>query len=321
MNSSGRCVSLLKSQVSREECCSDGKATTAFSPEDLRSGELFFFRALRGGVPCQPCKNSCEGVDCGPGKRCVLRHENVPTCVCDSICSRKKRKMGKVCGTDGRTYRHSCRLLKRKCRRDSTLNIAYYGSCQKNCDNIRCPGSKTCIVDQNLTPHCVKCAQTCPPVDERNARLVCGADNNTYPSFCHLRQAACLRGKAVQVAYRGRCDGNASCETIKCPRGRKCLVDELNGGQPRCVTCPLPCAPQPLRPAPVVCASNNRTYENWCAMMQESCALGTVLHVQRAELCQKGIFSRVAPAFRDETKSDARRREARKKGAKFGSES
>ena len=33
-------------------------------------------------------------------------------------------------GSDGRTYRHVCRLLKRKCRKDGTLSVSYYGPCQ-----------------------------------------------------------------------------------------------------------------------------------------------------------------------------------------------
>ncbi|RWS26190.1 follistatin-A-like protein, partial [Leptotrombidium deliense] len=290
MNANGRCFSLLKSRVSEEECCGDGKASTAYSVDDLESGELFFYRAIQGGVPCQQCKNTCEGVNCGPGKRCSLRN-NKPHCVCDTICTRKMRKMGKVCGTDGRTYRHTCRLLKRKCRRDSTLNIAYYGSCQKKCEKIRCQGSKTCIVDQNLTPHCVKCTKNCPKVNITNdaSKLVCGADNQTYASDCHLKQAACLRGKAIQMAYKGECKSNADCASINCQRGQKCLTDIRNGNQPRCVTCPMQCIP-PLFTvnSPQVCASNNRTYDNWCSMMQDACSTGIVLQTQSSELCQKG---------------------------------
>lgn len=54
--SSGRCNSLLQTETSREECCSGaGASFAAYNDQDLTSGELFFLRAFRGGVPCQPC--------------------------------------------------------------------------------------------------------------------------------------------------------------------------------------------------------------------------------------------------------------------------
>lgn len=59
-SSSGRCNSLIKSSSSREKCCSgDGGSFAAYSDRDLSSGELFFLRAFRGGVPCQSCMSKC----------------------------------------------------------------------------------------------------------------------------------------------------------------------------------------------------------------------------------------------------------------------
>jgi follistatin len=61
-NRNGRCTDLLRTEATKEECCNGvdsanyGIATTAYSPEELNSGQLFYFRALRGGVPCSPCK-------------------------------------------------------------------------------------------------------------------------------------------------------------------------------------------------------------------------------------------------------------------------
>lgn len=59
----GRCNSLLSLDTTREECCRasgsgvGGGAFAAFSSRDLKPGELFFFRAFRGGVPCEPCQS------------------------------------------------------------------------------------------------------------------------------------------------------------------------------------------------------------------------------------------------------------------------
>lgn len=53
-------------------------------------------------------------------------------------------------------------------------------------------------------PHCVKCATYCTP-GMSPSRLVCGSDGRTYQSACHLREAACRMGKAIPIAYKGRC--------------------------------------------------------------------------------------------------------------------
>lgn len=61
----GRCNSLLSLDSTREECCAGGSggggvgAFAAFSSRDFKPGELFFFRAFRGGVPCEPCQSKC----------------------------------------------------------------------------------------------------------------------------------------------------------------------------------------------------------------------------------------------------------------------
>ncbi|PNF28848.1 hypothetical protein B7P43_G04419 [Cryptotermes secundus] len=128
---SGRCTELLNEKVSKEECCASDHVATAWSSEDLDAGTLFFWRVLGGGVPCYACKESCSGVECGEGKKCVVRRGR-PKCVCSPDC-RKSRHKGPVCGTDGRSYRSICRLRKRACRRkSSTLAVAYYGHCQKD---------------------------------------------------------------------------------------------------------------------------------------------------------------------------------------------
>ncbi|XP_035206305.1 uncharacterized protein LOC118181304, partial [Stegodyphus dumicola] len=56
VNRNGRCTESLRTNVTREECCSDGSPTTAWSSKDLRPGDLFFWISLGGGVACKPCK-------------------------------------------------------------------------------------------------------------------------------------------------------------------------------------------------------------------------------------------------------------------------
>lgn len=88
-----------------------------------------------------------------------------------------------------------------------------------SCERVQCGEGRSCVQDQNLVPHCVRCERRCPSTGrgknalatvrgsprDRDARAVCGADGTSYPSACHLREAACRAGKAIPVAYRGRC--------------------------------------------------------------------------------------------------------------------
>ncbi|KAK1132654.1 hypothetical protein K0M31_014039 [Melipona bicolor] len=206
--SNGRCKELLSQGVTKEDCCaSNAAAATAYSEEDLDSGSLFFWRVLGGGVQCRPCRESCAEVRCEEGKKCVVRRGR-PRCVCSPEC-KAPRGGGPVCGTDGKSYKNLCRLKKRACKKGShELAVAYNGHCQSSCARVRCGQGRSCLLDQNLSPHCVRCARRCPqppPQQRAAARPVCGADGNTYKSACHLRLAACRAGRAIPVAYKGHC--------------------------------------------------------------------------------------------------------------------
>lgn len=102
--------------------------------------EIIFFKIIKKPQKLKYCKiflfvsDSCSGVVCGTGKKCVIRSGR-PKCVCAPDCKEKGRHIkGPVCGTDGRSYRNVCRLKKRACRRSSSfLTVAYHGYCQSNC--------------------------------------------------------------------------------------------------------------------------------------------------------------------------------------------
>lgn len=298
--SNRRCTELLRSYVSREECCADGSASTAWSPEDLSSGDLFKWRALGGGVPCKLCKESCVGVSCGAHERCVVRRQQ-PHCVCAPRCGGNRGRGprrgvegggGPVCGTDQRTYKSACRLLKKRCRRrGSQLAVAYHMPCQSSCDRVVCPGKKSCLLDQNLVPHCVRCRAPCPAAEP--TRYVCSVDNVTYSSYCQLRQTACEKGRAVPAAYRGRCRNWATCSNVRCQRGKRC-VSEPDTAQPRCVTCPGSCRTWPqMEP---LCGRDGNTYASWCHLVQAACRTGTFVAPSHSGPCaHNGSSSEVVP--------------------------
>uniref|UniRef100_A0A1Q3FQR2 Putative kazal type serine protease inhibitor n=2 Tax=Culex tarsalis TaxID=7177 RepID=A0A1Q3FQR2_CULTA len=214
-----------------------------------------------------------------------------------------------VCGTDGKTYKTECQLKKRACRQESTtLAVAYKGHCQTSCRFVQCPDGKHCIEDQNATPHCVTCIRDCPTVDPwvSPKSLICGTDGITYRSVCELKRKACLTGRAIPMAYRGRCIEAATCETIKCKDRQHCLTD-LSTHKPRCVSCSYKCPrakrqqQQPrqfgatgghhrnqhqLQPPNVkLCGTNNHTYHSWCHMLRDSCNTGLYIDVQHSGVC------------------------------------
>ncbi|XP_048483506.1 follistatin isoform X2 [Plutella xylostella] len=261
MERGGRCSSVAALRVGRAECCARGPA--AWSPRDLDSGEIFFFKALSGGYPCTACAESCAGVSCGAGRRCAVRGGRA-RCVCAASC----RRAGAVCGTDGKTYRSLCRLRRRACRRPAKhLAMDYPGQCKVgNCEGVRCGDKKKCVLDAELGAHCVRCGEC-----NVAGAPVCAVDGRTYAGACALRKAACDRGRALPLAYRGSCIANATCSSIHCSPGQRCVEGGASGA--RCVTCG-PCGAGAKR---ALCGSDRRTYPSWCRLQRATCAAGRVV--------------------------------------------
>ncbi|XP_028174229.1 follistatin-A, partial [Ostrinia furnacalis] len=274
MDRGGRCSSVAALRVGRAECCAGGaRAPAAWSPRDLDSGEIFFYKALSGGVPCTACAESCAGVSCGAGRRCVVR-DGRARCVCAAAC----RRVGSVCGTDGKTYSSLCRLRRRACRRRTKhLALDYPGPCQEgSCDLVRCGGDKRCVLDAELGAHCVRCG-SCNVA----GAPVCAVDGRTYAGFCALRKAACERGRALPLAYRGPCMANATCASIKCGPGQRCMSGGASGA--RCVSCG---ACEGGRARRQLCGSDARTYASWCQLQRAACHAGRVVDPLHPGACR-----------------------------------
>uniref|UniRef100_A0A8C5RTD1 Follistatin like 3 n=1 Tax=Laticauda laticaudata TaxID=8630 RepID=A0A8C5RTD1_LATLA len=218
-----KCTMILQMGVTWEECCGNGNTDMAWSNYSHPDNKIGLLRIL-GLVTCHPCKESCEGVDCGAGKVCKMKHRR-PQCVCAPDCSNLPRKL-QVCGSNGFTYQDECELLMAKCKGQPDLEVMYQGQCKKSCSSVVCPGTHTCVVDQTGSAHCVMCrVEPCPDPTSLD-RSICGNNNVTYPSTCHLRRATCYFGQSIGVRRYGRCTCKSDSESCHWVRAAGCSIKE-----------------------------------------------------------------------------------------------
>ncbi|XP_022368377.1 SPARC-like protein 1 isoform X3 [Enhydra lutris kenyoni] len=84
-----------------------------------------------------------------------------------------------------------------------------------SCMNFQCKRGHICKADQQGKPHCVcQDSVTCPPT--KLLDQVCGTDNQTYPSSCHLFATKCKlegtkKGHQLQLDYFGACKSIPIC--------------------------------------------------------------------------------------------------------------
>ncbi|XP_042232601.1 follistatin-like [Homarus americanus] len=269
----GSCGRLLKKDVTKDICCS-GRHSRGWSVASMTLLKPFNATSVlpsdfsTAEENCSPCSTTCAGVRCGEDRKCVVRC-GAPRCVCSPQCHLKHKEA--VCGSDGRSYKSECHLLKRACRKKKRLLVAHYGPCQ-TCSGVRCAGGKKCVLDEQMTPRCVRCPSTCPPLPK--PRPLCAADDHTYISPCHLRRASCRAAAEIPRAYKGPCREDATCSDVRCWRKERCLTRPDNS-KPQCTLCDSldSCRPS-SRP---VCASDGRTYPSWCAFRHEACRSGRAL--------------------------------------------
>ncbi|XP_042883082.1 follistatin-like [Penaeus japonicus] len=164
-----------------------------------------------------------------------------------------------------------CHLLKRACRKKRRLLVTHYGPCQ-TCSGVRCSVGKRCVLDEQLTPRCVRCPLTC--LDLEKPRPICGGDGNTYLSPCHLKMASCRARKEIPRAYKGPCQDDVTCNQVRCWRDQRCLT-HVSTGMPQCTWCgSLDSCRASSRP---VCASDGKIYPSWCALRHQACRSGRAL--------------------------------------------
>ncbi|XP_073881230.1 follistatin-related protein 3 isoform X3 [Macaca fascicularis] len=121
------CSLVLRTDVTRAECCASGNIDTAWS-NLTHPGNKINLLGFLGLVHCLPCKDSCDGVECGPGKACRMLGGR-PRCECAPDCSGLPARL-QVCGSDGATYRDECELRAARCRGHPDLRVMYRGRCR-----------------------------------------------------------------------------------------------------------------------------------------------------------------------------------------------
>lgn len=77
----------------------------------------------------------------------------------------------------------------------------------ESCAHVVCPRPQSCVVDQTGSAHCVLCRAAPCPAPSGPGQELCGNDNVTYVSSCHLRQATCFLGRSIGVRHAGSCTG------------------------------------------------------------------------------------------------------------------
>lgn len=144
-------------------------------------------------------------MECGPGKTCRMLGGR-PRCECAPECAELPARL-QVCGSDGATYRDECELRAARCRGHLDLRVMYPGRCRKSCAHVVCPRPQSCVVDQTGSAHCVVCRSAPCPAPSTPGQELCGNNNVTYMSSCHLRQATCFLGRSIGVRHAGSCTG------------------------------------------------------------------------------------------------------------------
>lgn len=76
------------------------------------------------------------------------------------------------------------------------------------CNNVRCGRQRTCLTElETNKPRCSMCQFNCKTLRVKLEGPVCGSDNRTYSTWCHMMQQSCNTGVVIETIHDGACEG------------------------------------------------------------------------------------------------------------------
>ncbi|XP_059088020.1 agrin-like [Tigriopus californicus] len=204
-------------------------------------------------ILAQQCEEAslCGPDPCPFNGVCARNYEGRFECQCQECYPENQEDFEPVCGSDNVQYASECDLRKTSCQHREEITVKKYGKCE-TCKDKRCGPYEECIEDTNGNPKCV-----CQKCSNDPAEEVCGSDGITYFSLCHLQRASCTQGQDIYAEHYGACD---PCNEVTCKFGSYC-------SEGQCI-CRREC-PDSYEP---ICASNGKTYFNYCFLEKDNCA-------------------------------------------------
>lgn len=143
---------------------------------------------------CKMCDATikCRKKQCKYNEVCQLDENRDAQCVCPDYCPDRKRyeALGKVCGSDGKTYTNYCKLREQRCKENNNITVTKYGICDTD---IPCEDSK-------LEKESGLC-----DVWEKNGYCSKADTGETMEKYCKRTCGFCDRKAAFQ-RLRGDCD-------------------------------------------------------------------------------------------------------------------
>uniref|UniRef100_A0A8C5IP83 Follistatin like 3 n=1 Tax=Junco hyemalis TaxID=40217 RepID=A0A8C5IP83_JUNHY len=219
-----KCTMILKTGVTWEECCANGNVDVAWSNYTYPGNKISLLGFL-GLVTCHPCKgDELGGSETGPGIVCREQwHSHQPDSSRSPAPSAGPLEMDFFHCTRKRNGERAVRrpwgdlevMPKAVERAWPPLGSLQLCLPAESCSSVVCPGTHTCVVDQTGSAHCVMCRTAPCPEPTSLDHALCGNNNVTYPSACHLRRATCHRGRSIGVRHYGSCSGEQETDSVE----------------------------------------------------------------------------------------------------------